>query len=140
MVKTLLLALFFSSLISTQSYAGIVEIIDVQDSGIIYKGRSSVEKEGCRLFVPSKAQVVNFFNQAKTLPEGGAIEHEYYSPCIAIGKIVFKDGSTGRWTLQSSGFGYVTFEDQKTTYFFYKNNSWFDPFACTYGVGDEPKC
>lgn len=140
MVKTSLLTLLYFSLISIQSYAGIVESIDIQDSGIIYKERSDVEKDGCRLFTPNKAQVVDFFNQAKTFSEGGAIEHEYYSPCIAIGKIAFKNGTAGRWTLQSSGFGYVTFENKKTTYFFYKHNSWFDPFACTYGVGDEPKC
>lgn len=81
-----------------------VSNIKINKVGIAYEGHSETEKEGCKLFRPTKEQIINYFNKAKVLKYGGSIEHQYYSPCIATGMVTFKDGSTGQWIIQSSGF------------------------------------
>ncbi|MFC0138988.1 hypothetical protein ACFFJN_01980 [Erwinia mallotivora] len=72
------------------------------------------------------------------MEEGGQTEHKYYSPCIVTGSVVFKDGKSGKFTLQSSGFGSGTFGNKEVIYFFHEKNPWFDPFQCSYAMGDEP--
>ncbi|MEI2264507.1 hypothetical protein [Erwinia sp. CGal63] len=124
-----------------QPFADRVVKIEIEKTGIAYKGRSEVEQEGCKLFRPTEKQLIQYFNQAQRLEFGGWREHKYYSPCIVIGRVTFKEGMSGRFTLQSSGFGYGVFNHQQIN-FFNEFNPWFDPFQCTYAMGDEvePGC
>lgn len=123
------------------SFSQHVTNVEIDKTGIAYQGRSEVEHEGCKLFQPTREQLVNYFNRAARREEDGRPGHQYYSPCIVAGKVTFTNGDSGRFTLQSSGFGYATF-NHKEVHFFHKDNPWFDPFQCTYAMGDEvePGC
>jgi len=141
MVIDKLIYVFLFFIFSNLAYSKGVRNIEVNKVGGVYEGHSITEKKGCKLFRPTKEQVINYFNKAKELKYGGSIEHQYYSPCIATGIVTFKDGTTGKWTIQSSGFGYGTFNNEAMN-FFYKDNEWNDPFKCSYAMGDEsePGC
>lgn len=121
-------------------HAKIVTEIQINKVGIAYSDSKNInEIKACKQFKPSQIQLIDYFNTAEESIENKWM-HEYYSACISTGHIKFNDGMTGRWTIQSSGLGYVTTADKKTIYFFRKNNGWNDPNACTYGSGDEPEC
>jgi len=133
------LSLFF--VIPTHAQARVVSQVDVEGVGLIYDGRNDKnEEEACKVFKPTKKQVVQFFNKAKESKKHGTLLHEYYSPCISLGAIKFEDGSSGRWTLQSSGLAFVIFDNGESATFFHKGNQWTDPYACTYGLGDDLIC
>lgn len=134
-IKFIVLFLLFFKAV----YAKDVSNIEILKTGIVYEGHSETEKEGCKLFIPTKEQLVEFFEKSTELEYGGSIEHQYYSPCIATGTVLFKDGTYGRWTIQSSGYGYGTLNNNNPMSFFHKDNKWYDPFECTYAMGDEPE-
>lgn len=48
----------------------------------------------------------------------------------------FTDGSSGVGVLKSSGVASVTWSAGDTTYLISKDNQWYDPYACTYGMDD----
>jgi len=137
---------FFSGLIllcllSSQAQGRIVSQINIKGIGLQYDGRDDKnEEKACKIFRTTKKQLIHFFNSAKESKESGELLHDYYSPCVSSGSIKFKDGSSGDWTVQSSGLAYVIFSNGESATFFYNHNKWKDPFACTYGLGDEPKC
>lgn len=128
---TLLFPVFFSQASSDE-----VVSIEINKSGIAYQGHSKTEQDGCKLFRPTKEQLAEYFNHSQRLEFGGWRENKYYSPCIVTGKVTFKSGQSGKFTIQSSGFGYGTF-NKKDINFFHKKNKWFDPFQCTYSMGEE---
>ncbi|MGR2856839.1 hypothetical protein FY046_12435 [Erwinia sp. 1181_3] len=84
----------------------------------------------CRLFNPTKEQLINYFAKAEEADYIGEWLHEHYSPCVASGTVTFKDGSYGTWGLHSSGLGGVTFQDKnnfgKRKSFLYLDNAWED--------------
>ncbi|WP_034916300.1 hypothetical protein [Erwinia sp. 9145] len=140
-IKKLFIFLYFSSLFLSYAQCRTVERIDIEAAGIQYEGlNANDEKEGCQEFRPSEKQLIHFFKVARESEESGSLLHEYYSPCISYGTLLFDDGSFGEWTIQSSGLAYVTLKNGKTWVFFHKDNPWNDPFACTYGLDDEPEC
>lgn len=141
-IKTpLITSMIFILLWTNQSQGRVVKNIVIEETGRHDEGRKDLnEEKECRSFKPNKKKIFIFFNRAKESSESGELVHKFYSPCLATGLVDFTDGSSGNWVLLSSGFGYVTFKDKLTTYFFNKDNKWNDPFACTYGLGDEPKC
>ncbi|MGR2856490.1 hypothetical protein FY046_10650 [Erwinia sp. 1181_3] len=119
------------------------EIIDikVKDIGQYDEGRGyKNERESCKHFRPTKKQIIRFFNIAKESKESGNLLHEYYSPCLSSGTIKFKDGSSGDWTVQSSGLAFAILDNGESLVFFHKDNQWTDPYACTYGLGNDPIC
>lgn len=128
-------------LVSVSVPARTVRYVDIQASGLYDEEQNDKndEKE-CQVFQPTRQQILEFFNDAKETEESGNLLHEYYSPCLAKGIIIFKDGAYGKWIIQSSGLGYVTFDNNLTRWFFHKNNNWFDPYACNYGLSDELTC
>lgn len=130
------------AIVAWHGVSAMVTHVEIKDSGLAYEGRSEVEQEGCKLFRPTEKQLINYFNEAARTSEGGQTGKQYYSPCIATGKVTFKDGKSGRFTLQSSGFGSGNFGDREVIYFFRKDNPWLDPFRCTYAMSDEvePDC
>lgn len=142
MVNRKLLTTLILATISTSVSSKDVNNVEILSIGIAYEGHSETEKEGCKLFRPTKEQIINFFKNAQEPEYGGSVEHKYYSPCISTGTVTFTDGTSGEWTIQSSGFGYATFGDKKSINFFYKDNNWVDPFQCAYASGDEvePGC
>lgn len=137
-IATLSLLLIFS--VSAQTR--VVSELVVKEIGLHTEGRKDkTEEVACKVFRPTKEQLIRYFNLAKESKESGNILHEYYSPCLATGLITFEDGDSGSWILQSSGFGYVTFSNNETTYFFHnQGNQWTDPYSCTYGLGNDPIC
>ncbi|MGV3345038.1 hypothetical protein ACGVWS_04580 [Enterobacteriaceae bacterium LUAb1] len=139
MVNKKTILVIICSAFSSLAWSDKVTNIEIEESGISYEGHSKVEQEGCKLFRPTKEQMINYFNKASELEYGGSTEHQYYSPCIATGTVTFKDKTSVKWTVQSSGFGYGTFSNKKFINFFYKDNQWVDPFQCTYAMGDEPE-
>ena len=104
-----------------------VTSLEILKIGIAYEGRSEIEKKACSYFKPTKKQLIYFFENAIEFDEGGEIAHEYYSPCIATGKVIFADGIEGRWTVQSSGYGYGIFNNKELN-FFLKDNEWNDDY------------
>lgn len=139
--RTLIVALSLIFFIPTHTLGRVVSYVDVEGVGLIYDGRNDQnEEEACKVFKPTKKQVVRFFNMAKESIKHGTLLHEYYSPCISLGAIRFEDGSSGRWTLQSSGLAFVIFDNGESATFFHKKNQWTDPYACTYGLGDDLIC
>ena len=140
--KNILLAIlscvvFFSNQVNGR------EIIDikVKDIGQYDEGRGyKNERESCKHFRPTKKQIISFFNIAKESKESGNLLHEYYSPCLSSGTIKFKDGSSGDWTVQSSGLAFAILDNGESLVFFHKDNQWTDPYACTYGLGNDPIC
>ena len=102
------------------------------------EGISETEKEGCSFFKPTKEQIIEYLEEADWLNEGGELLHQYYSPCFVTGKVTFKDGFSGEWTIKSSGYGRGSFNYNDEVYFFREKNGWFDPFQCLYYMGDEP--
>ncbi|WP_152601342.1 hypothetical protein [Erwinia oleae] len=131
----------FLCLMSGFIHAKNVRHIDIAQDEIHNKGRDYDNEEIiCKLFKPNIEQISRFFRLAKQSQDFGPLEVKYSSPCIATGAVVFQDGSAGEWMIYSSGLGYVFFKSKELTVFFHKHNPWIDPFACTYGLGDEPEC
>lgn len=53
-------------------YSKNVRNIEILKIGIAYEGYRETEKEGGKLFKPTKEQIVNFFEKAKELEYGGS--------------------------------------------------------------------
>lgn len=138
MVKkiAIITVMFFALPVITQARS--VKNIEIIESGAIYDGEDNIyEKEACKSFIPEKKQLITFFKLAEESKENRWL-HDYYSAYISYGSVQFKDGQSAKWTLQSSGLASVILNDGSSVYFFYKDNAWKDPNACTYGLGDEP--
>jgi len=86
--------------------------------------RAEYEKDGCKTFKPTKEQLIHYFTKAKESNSNSPWMHEYYSPCVASGTINFNDGSSGKWTIHSSGLGWVDFINGEVKYFYYIDNEW----------------
>lgn len=131
-------SLFF---ISMQVQGRAVSDIDIKDVGQQSQGREDKsEEEACKVFIPTKKQMIRFFNLAKESKKSGSLLHEYYSPCVSSGSVKFKDGSSADWTVQSSGLAFAILNSGESVVFFLKDNQWTDPYACTYGLGNDPIC
>jgi len=127
--------------VSVHAQARVVSHLEVKGIGLYSDQRNDKDEErACKVFRPTKKQMTRYFNLSKESEESGNLLHEYYSPCLAIGSVKFKDGTSGRWTVQSSGLGIVVFENGKSSVFFHKDNQWTDPYACTYGLRNDPIC
>ncbi|MBW5407839.1 hypothetical protein ACISK3_13155 [Morganella morganii] len=134
MVKKLILISVLLILSSGQLQAREIIKLDIHETGSIYKNHNNkYEIAACKKFVPKKEQIISYFRLAEESKEDKWM-HEYYSSCISSGYVKFDDGIQGDWTIQSSGFGYITLEDGSAVYFFHINNSWEDPNAGTYGL------
>ncbi|WP_034943885.1 hypothetical protein [Erwinia oleae] len=141
MVKLSFFLTFYLITFSTEAQSRMVSHMEIDNIGQYFESQNDLnEKRACEEFQPTEKQLIQFFNSAKESEESNGLLHDYYSPCYSEGKIKFSDGSTGQWILQSSGLAYVTFSDNNTTYFFYKDNNWYDPFECSYGSDDEAEC
>ncbi|WP_455811422.1 hypothetical protein [Pseudomonas graminis] len=135
---TIVSSLFF---ISMQVQSREVSDINVKDIGQYDEGRGyKHERDVCKHFRPTKKQIMRFFNLAKESKGSGDLLHEYYSPCLSSGTIKFKDSSSGDWTIQSSGLAFAILDNGESLVFFLKDNQWTDPYACTYGLGNDPIC
>lgn len=138
--RNIIIALPLLCFISSQVQGREVSHIVIKGVGKHYSGRKDKNEENvCKKFKPTMQQLIRYFNKAKESPEGGEWLNKYYSPCFSVGQVIFHDGSSARWTLQSSGFSYVTFSGEKTIYFFNRDNQWEDPYACSYGLSGEPE-
>lgn len=141
-LKNILLAVLSGVVIfSNQVQSREVSDISIKDIGQYDEGRGyKHERDVCKNFRPTKKQIIRFFNLAKESKESGDLLHEYYSPCLSSGTIKFKDGSSGDWTIQSSGLAFAILDNGESLVFFHKDNKWTDPYACTYGLGNDPIC
>ncbi|WP_421504733.1 hypothetical protein [Erwinia rhapontici] len=138
-INFFIIALFL--VVSIQSQARVVSNIDVERVGAQESGRKDEnERAACKVYRPTQEQLITYFNLATESQESGNLLHEYYSPCIATGKVKFKDGASGVWTVQSSGLGLAILDNGESLVFFHKDNQWTDPYACTYGLGNDPIC
>ncbi|WP_157645068.1 hypothetical protein [Burkholderia ubonensis] len=113
-----------------------MKAIEIREYG---KSREGDTVNVCKKFQPTVGQVRNFFLKAYPV-EGYMFSHERYSSCYAKGILKFDDGSSGTWELSSSGVATFIFTRGDVVTFYYKNNKWYDPFACTYGLGDVGDC
>ncbi|MGV3346972.1 hypothetical protein ACGVWS_14955 [Enterobacteriaceae bacterium LUAb1] len=120
--KTIFLTLLF---VPVLIQAREVSQIKISETGAYdSEERMEYEKEGCKTFNPTKEQLIHYFSRAKESDSNSEWMHEYYSPCVASGTITFKDGSSGKWRIHSSGLGWVDFIKGKVTYFYYLDNEW----------------
>lgn len=114
-IKETVALLLLSLTLSAQARE--VEHIEIVETGH-YDGIGE-DKDGyakwCKLFNPTKEQLINYFSQAEETDFNAEWLHEYYTPCIASGTVTFKDGSYGDWGLHSSGLGGVDFKDKKNS-------------------------
>lgn len=83
----------------------------------------------CKGWNPTKEQLIDFFAKAQVSAQGYGWLPDYYSPCIATGTVVFKDGSSGEWGIYDTGYGSVDFKDEannivKQKYFLNLNSRW----------------
>lgn len=108
--------------------------------------KTYIKKEGddmlagqCKSFKPTVEQIGLFFSKAYPIP-GVISMHERDSPCYSAGSVVFEDGLSGEWILYSSGTAKLEWARGGSVDLLYKYNDWHDPFACTYGLGDEGEC
>ena len=118
------------------SQARTVASIEITETG---QSRDDTAAENCKKFQPTPHQVKEFFSKAYPV-EGYVLSHERYSSCYATGTLKFSDGSSGEWKLSSSGVATFIFSRGDVVTLFHRKNSWHDPFACTYGLGDKPQC
>ncbi|PCE30005.1 hypothetical protein BZL54_22845 [Burkholderia ubonensis subsp. mesacidophila] len=132
--KSLLFSCIF--LFCCASQARGVKSIEIHEYG---KSRDAEMAGACKKFRPTVKQVRNFFLRAYPV-EGYMLSHERYSSCYATGALKFDDGSSGTWKLSSSGVATFIFTRGDVVTLYYKNNKWYDPFACTYGLGDVGEC
>lgn len=137
--------LFFTTplliIISIPASGRMVSHIDINGTGLYDNLRKDSNQERlCKGFRPSKKQLTHFFNLATESKSHGTLLHEYYSPCLATGLVQFQDGASGNWTVQSSGLAFVSYDNGESATFFYKDNKWTDPYACSYGMSDEGDC
>lgn len=93
----------------------------------------------CKGFKPRVAEVKAFFLRSHPVPAKFVL-HERYSPCHAKGAVEFSDNTRGGWKISSSGAGVLFWDTGETVHLFYRDYKWSDPFACTYGLGDEGEC
>lgn len=111
--------------IPTFTQARVVNEIKIMETGAWDSdNRAEYEKEGCKTFNPTKEQLIQYFSQAQESSASGNWINEYYSPCIASGKVTFKDGDSGAWRIHSSGLGWVDFINKKRRYFYFTDNDW----------------
>ncbi|MEQ5119369.1 hypothetical protein [Morganella morganii] len=138
MIKKKYILLFIIAIIPNIMNAIAVKNIEIKDTGItVTENPGAGEINACKQFIPTKNQLLNFFKLAEEA-EYNKWLHEYYSSCISTGSIEFENGTSGNWVIQSSGIASVIMNDGSSANFFYKDNEWDDPNACTYGLGDEP--
>ncbi|WP_124471011.1 hypothetical protein [Burkholderia ubonensis] len=113
-----------------------MKAVEIREYG---KSRDVAAVNACKKFQPTVKQVGNFFLKAYPV-EGYMFSHERYSSCYAKGTLKFDDGSSGTWELSSSGVATFIFTRGDVVTLYYKNNKWYDPFACTYGLGNVGEC
>lgn len=110
---------------------------------ILEVGKSDDEGEWeareCKAFRPTKNDVRQFFLKSYPVPAKMGL-HDRYSPCYAKGFVEFSDNTRGDWKIRSSGNGTLVFDTGDRVNLFYRDYKWNDPFACSYGVGDEGEC
>lgn len=139
MFKNIAILFFTFSLLPYQLQAKEVSKLVIYETGTVYQNHNDkYEAAACKKFLPAKEQIITYFAHAEESKENSWM-HEYYSACISTGYVEFKDGTSGKWTIQSSGYGYIIFNDGSSADFLYRNNKWEDPNACTYGLSDEPE-
>lgn len=110
---------------STFAEARIVNEIEILKAGAWDSdNRAEYEKEGCKTFIPSKEQLIQYFSHAQESSSSGDWINDYYSPCVASGNVTFKDGDSGAWTIHSSGLGWVDIINKKRRYFYFIDNDW----------------
>ncbi|MGV3347008.1 hypothetical protein ACGVWS_15195 [Enterobacteriaceae bacterium LUAb1] len=88
-------------------------------------------REWCKGWNPTKEQLIDYFTKAKEADSNAGLIHDYYSPCIAIGTVTFKDGSYGEWGIHDTGYGVVDFKDKanntiKQRYFLNLKSKWLE--------------
>lgn len=117
-----------------------VTSVVIEESGLNIQPGDASLSEGCKSFRPTVAQIKRYFSRAYAI-DAGPYMHERYSPCYAIGKVKFSDRTSGEFQLRSSGIASLTWSyGGRSVDLLYKRNKWHDPFACAYGLGDEPEC
>lgn len=116
---------------------------EIKDVTVLRYGLTSSKDdrlaEECKRFKPTKKQVRTFFLSAYSVPQYFG-SHDRYAPCYATGTIVFDDFGEARWTITSGGVASLIWSEGDTVDLYKKNNGWFDPTACTYGLGDKGEC
>ena len=88
-----------------------IEKIIISNTAQAQAGWSPAERNACKDFRPTEAEVRGFFTRAQettpqavhyTLPE---------SPCYAEGSLIFRDGKGADWTLRQLSLGTIFLKD-----------------------------
>ena len=122
----------------TDASARTIKKISILESGVTNSSDQRL-KEECKEFKPTVKQIRRFFLKAYPVPRYFG-SHDRYSPCYASGTVVFDDFGTVKWTITSGGVASLIWSEGDIVDLYYKNNGWFDPTACTYGLGDNGEC
>ncbi|WP_156919914.1 hypothetical protein [Comamonas composti] len=134
---TLIAVLCFSS--PSQATARKINNIIIIESGLNANPEIEYLNKGCALFKPTIKQIKNYLSKAYPAPKQFGL-HERWSSCYASGTAEFENFGTIKWTVGSGGEGAIKWNNDEYSYVFYKHNRWFDPTACTYGLGDKGEC
>ena len=111
----------------------------IKETGLTSHTDDASLTENCKTFKPTVGQVKRYFSRAYPI-ESRILTHERYSPCFAVGEVSFSDNTSGRFRLYSGGTATLFWLGGNTVDLLYKRNKWHDPFACAYGLTDEPEC
>ncbi|MEJ8814098.1 hypothetical protein WKW77_23640 [Variovorax ureilyticus] len=136
-VLAVFFATAFSVLISHANERAFFNI-KIIESGVS-ANEDAIYVKGCKSFKPTPKQIQRYFLNAYPAPHWYGL-HDRYSPCFANGTADAPIFGKVKWAVDSGGFGSITWGDDVTVYVFHKKNGWFDPAACTYGLGHEGEC
>jgi len=116
------------NLSASQVHAGTIKSISIKEIG---KSSTEEDKDICKLFKPTLAQLRRYFNKALPVPDR-VITTVRYSPCYAKGTLEFSDGYEANWVVSSGGGGGLDWLIGGRVYLLYKGNAWIDPYKGMY--------
>lgn len=133
------LVILFPNHARSEDRRAITKIVIEKDGQNLDKS-DEIASDLCPKFRPTEKSLREFFLKAYPVPSV-FMNHDRYSPCYAEGTVNFNDSkSFGSWRLYSSGTAVLRWDFGGEVHLMRKHNKWHDPFACTYGLGDEGEC
>jgi hypothetical protein len=87
-----------------------ITTVTIQNNGATYPGSGNA-LEQCELFKLSELEVRHYISSAAGVTEQDYFHMLDWSPCYASGRVTFKNGVTGEWSIQQYRAGSLTLSD-----------------------------
>ena len=122
-----------------QANARTIQKVVILETGLNKNPNEYGLSEACKKFKPTARQVKEFFTKAYIVPHRFSL-NERYAPCYATGTLEFSDFGKVEWVVSSGGTGSISWDEGENVFLYYRGYKWFDPTACSYGLGDVLDC